>query len=81
MGGVSVFMQASISRIPCSDQSRSDSHLSRSLIAEGLKRFSPTWVGARSCTRVRILPFHPNWIGSSLFAPRSLRTTGVTRYV
>ena len=40
----------------------------------------------RSCTRVSILPFHPNtnfhqYYDSSLFATLSLRTTGVTRYV
>jgi len=47
-----VLGSVSISRILYSDRGRSDSYLSRSDVAVGLKRFSPTWVRARSCTRV-----------------------------
>ena len=36
----------------------SDSNLSRPSITLGLMRYSPTEVGVRPCTRVRILPFH-----------------------
>lgn len=35
-----------------------DNHLSGSVVADTLERFKPTEVGIRSCTRVRILPFH-----------------------
>ena len=45
----------SISRILC--LLRGDGHLSRPGIASRLKRFFPC--GTRSCTGVRILPFHP----------------------
>ena len=38
-------------------------------------------VEARSCTRVSILPFHPNLIGSSLFATLWLLKMGITHYV
>ncbi len=35
-----------------------DSNLSRPKLALWLKRFSPICIKARSCTRVKILPFH-----------------------
>lgn len=66
--GSFIFMFVSISRI-LFRQLADDSHLSRMIVANHLKRYSTSNV-ARPCTRVRILPFHPS-VSTGLFPKES----------
>jgi len=71
-----------------------DDHLSGPIITDELERHSFNYLKARPCMRVRVWSLHPRLatglfregipslsLGTSLWAPLSLRTAGVTRYL